>query len=136
MAHSSLGACTGTPLMFIVDMSETDMSAPMKPAVFHVLLALADGDLHGYAIMQAVRDQSDGRVPLRTGSFYRHLAVLIDAGLVAEAPAPRGTVDPRRGTHYRLTTRGRQALADERQRLRDLLALVAPQRLAARPGAR
>ena len=79
------------------------MSAePLKPAAFHILLALADGDSHGYAIMQAVREQSAGRVPLQTGSFYRHLTRLIDLGLVAEAPAPRSVEDPRRGTHYRL----------------------------------
>jgi len=108
----------------------------MKPAVFHVLLALADGDLHGYAIMQAVRDQSGGQIPLRTGSFYRHLATVIDDGLVAEAPAPRGVVDPRRGTHYRLTPLGRKALAAERERLQALLALLEPKRLPASRGAR
>lgn len=90
---------------------------PLKPAVFHILLALAAGDRHGYAIMQAVRDQSGGRVPLQTGSFYRHLSRLIDRGLVVEAPTPRQVEDSRRGTHYRLTPRGRQALELERQHL-------------------
>ncbi len=70
--------------------------------------------------MQAVRDQSGGRVPLRTGSFYRHLSRLIDAGLVTEAPPRRPGDDPRRGTHYRLTPLGRRTLATERRRLADL----------------
>lgn len=101
-------------------------STALKPAVFHILLALAEGDSHGYAIMQAVREQSGGRVPLQTGSFYRHLTTLIDQGLVAEAPAPRDVHDPRRGTHYRLTPQGRRALELER---RHLAALVSAMRV-------
>jgi DNA-binding PadR family transcriptional regulator len=106
----------------------------MKPQIFHMLLALVNADLHGYGIMQAVRDQSGGQVPLRTGSFYRHLGTLIDQGLVAEAPAPDGVFDARRGTHYRLTSRGRDALSAERHRLRDLLALMEPKRIPVDPG--
>ena len=78
--------------------------APLKPAVFHILLALADRESHGYAIMQAVREQSGGHVPLRTGSFYRHLSKLIRDGLVVESadrpearrPAPRRLLSPDR----------------------------------------
>lgn len=102
-------------------MNKMTPSEPLKPAVFHIMLALAAGDSHGYAIMQAVRDQSGGRVPLQTGSFYRHLTGLIDLGLVAEAPTPKQVEDPRRGTHYRLTPRGRQALELERQHLAALV---------------
>ena len=104
-------------------MSEPDTYPPLKPSVFHILLALAGGERHGYGIMQTVRDQSGGRVPMQTGSFYRHLARLIDEGLVAETPA-RGQRDPRRGTYYRLTPRGRQALERERQYLAELLAAM------------
>lgn len=103
-----------------------------KPAVFHILLALADQDRHGYGIMQAVRTQSNGRVPLRTGSFYRHLSRLIDAGLVAEATGRRAADDPRRGTYYEITARGRQAIAAERRRLADLVAAVDAVRRAPR----
>ena len=97
------------------------MSETMKPAVLHILLALAEEERHGYAIMQAVQEQSGGAVPLRTGSFYRHLSTVIDAGWVAESAAPSGA-DPRRGTYYRLTPRGRQALDAERRRLVNLIA--------------
>jgi DNA-binding PadR family transcriptional regulator len=100
------------------------LSSPIKPAVFHILLALAGADSYGYAIMQAVREQSGGRVPLRTGSFYRHIATLIDEGLVSEAAAPRSS-DPRRTAYYRLTPRGRRALAAEQRRLTDLLSTIA-----------
>jgi len=98
------------------------MSSPLKPAVLHILLALATEDRHGYAIMQAVRDQSGGSVPLRTGSFYRHLSNLIDAGLVVESGGRPEDDDPRRGAYYRLTDTGREALAAERRRLGALLA--------------
>lgn len=95
----------------------------MKPAIFYILLTLAGADNYGYAIMQAVREQSGGRVPLRTGSFYRHIARLIDEGLVSETPPPR-TSDPRRSSYYRLTPRGRRALAAEQRRLTELLSAV------------
>lgn len=113
-------------------MSTTDVTPPLKPAVFHILLALADGERHGYAIMQAVREQSGGRVPLQTGSFYRHLTRLIDAGLVAESPARHAAEDPRRGTHYRLTARGRRLLDDERSYLSGVVATL--DRLRTRKG--
>jgi DNA-binding PadR family transcriptional regulator len=100
-----------------------DISPPLKPAVLHILMALAGKEIHGYAVMQAVRDQSGGRVPMRTGSFYRHLSRLIDDGLVDEAPSRKGT-DPRRGASYRLTPRGRQRLASERRRLSELVAAL------------
>jgi DNA-binding PadR family transcriptional regulator len=97
-----------------------DIFSPLPPAPFHVLLSLLDGASHGYGILQTVREQSAGRVPLGTGSLYRHLSRLIDAGLVEET-APDPGADPRRGTYYRLTARGRQALAAERDRLAGLV---------------
>src|SRR5215472_12130003 len=105
----------------MVDMSIMDIS-PLRPAEFHILLALADGDRHGYGIMQAVREQSGGRVKPRTGSFYPRLARLIDAGLVSDAPGRRLGDDPRRGTYYRLTPKGRRVLDSEKRRLADLVA--------------
>ena len=109
-----------------------DMSTDLKPAAFHILLALAERDLHGYAVMQAVRQQSGGRVPLQTGSFYRHLGKLIDEGLVLEAPGPKPEEDSRRGTHYRLTARGRQVLAAEQTRLSFLVAHMKKLKLSAK----
>ena len=101
-----------------------DMSTPLKPAVLQILVALSDRESHGYAIMQTVRDQSGGRITLRTGSFYRHLSKLIADGLVDEAPGRRPNDDPRRGAYYRLTRLGRQRLAGERRRLADLVAAL------------
>jgi len=98
------------------------ISFPLKPAILHILLALVAEDRHGYGIMQTVRDQSGGAVPLRTGSFYRHLSSLIDAGWVIESPGRPADDDPRRGAYYRLTDAGRDALATERRRLGALLS--------------
>jgi DNA-binding PadR family transcriptional regulator len=111
-----------------------DISTPLKPAVFYILLALADHDRHGYAVMQAVRERSQGLVPLRTGSFYRHLSKLIDAGMVAEASRRPADADPRRGAHYHLTPRGQKLLAAEKQRLADLAASVGALRPVSRKG--
>ena len=94
----------------------------LKPIPLHILLALAERESHGYAIMQAIREQSGGQVTVQTASFYRHLAGLIDDGFVAEAAGRREGDDPRRGAYYRLTPRGRQVLAAEKQRLMDLVA--------------
>lgn len=96
----------------------------LKPAELHILLALADDDSYGYAIMQSVREQSEGRVPLQTGSLYRYLGRLIEGGLVDEAPQPDDVDDPRRGTYYRLTSRGRQRLEAERRYLSDVVAAL------------
>jgi DNA-binding PadR family transcriptional regulator len=98
--------------------------APLKPAVFHILLALADRESHGYAIMQTVREQSGGHVPLRTGSFYRHLSALIRDGLVVESSDRPKNDDPRRGAYYRLTAKGQAALVHERARLSKLVAVL------------
>jgi DNA-binding PadR family transcriptional regulator len=111
-----------------------DLSKPLPPAALHILIALAASDCHGYAILQAVREHSRGKVPLGTGSLYRHLARLVDAGFVTEVDRRRADEDPRRGTHYRITPWGRQALAAERRRLVDTLASIDGFRPASRKG--
>ena len=113
---------------------EASSTAPLKPAVFHILLALAAGDNYGYAVMQSVRRTSDGRVPLSPGSFYRHLAKLMNDGLVAELSQRRGSDDPRRGAYYRLTPQGQSVLAEERHRLAALIAAIDGLQLVPRRG--
>lgn len=104
----------------------------MKPLALHILLALAERESHGYAVMQAIRERSAGQVPVQTASFYRHLGKLMDEGLVAEAPPRRVADDPRRGAYYRITPRGRQVLAAEKQRLTDLVAQINKVRMSPR----
>jgi DNA-binding PadR family transcriptional regulator len=106
----------------------------MASAAFHILVALAEQDRHGYGIMLRVREQSGGRVPLRTGAFYRHLSRMIDDGLVAEAATRPADADPRRGTYYRLTPAGRRVAAAERTRLVDMIEASAVLSRAPRGG--
>ncbi len=96
---------------------------PLKPGPLHVLLALAHQDLHGYALLRTVHEQSGGRVSLRTGSLYRHLAALIDAGLVTQLDNAAED-DARRSVYYRLTSRGRAMLAEQRTYLSELTGLL------------
>ena len=96
---------------------------------YHLLLALASGPLHGYAIAERVAGESSGALQPRAGSLYRVIARLVGLGLVAESEAEPQVAHPglaRR--YYALTARGRHALADETQRLKRTAA-VAEKRL-------
>ena len=98
-------------------------SLPLAPPVYLILLALADGDAHGYRIRTAVIERSDGLVKLDPGSLYRLIARLVDDGAVAEAPArARPADDDERRRYYRLTPRGRRLLESETRRMADLVA--------------
>ncbi|HSF16880.1 MAG TPA: helix-turn-helix transcriptional regulator [Vicinamibacteria bacterium] len=92
----------------------------LSPTDFHVLLVLASGDLYGYAILKAVREESSGAVRPEIGSLYRVLARLMSLGLVDEVEAPGNAPAIHRGRtrrYYRLTRRGRDVLASETRRL-------------------
>src|SRR5262245_10715888 len=98
---------------------------PLTPAVFHILLALADGPLHGYAVMQAVEASSGA--DMGPGTVYGSLQRMEEAGLVKEAAA-RGE-DRRRV--FAMQAAGRRALQAEAERLAKLAALVRAKRLVA-----
>lgn len=100
--------------------------APLTPAVFHVLLALADGPLHGYAIMQAV--EASAGVAMGPGTVYGTLERLEACGYVREQPATRS--DRRR--LFVLLPAGREALQQEAGRLSRLASLVRAKRLVPR----
>jgi DNA-binding PadR family transcriptional regulator len=98
---------------------------------FHVLLALAEGPLHGYVVAERVAAESGGGLRPRAGSLYRVIARLISAGLVAESEEAAAVLHPglaRR--YYTLTDPGRKALGEETHRLKQAL-LVAEKRLGA-----
>jgi len=98
------------------------MADALTPAVFHILLALATGDRHGYAIMKEAHRLSDGGVRLGAGTLYGTLQRLIDLEWVAESPraGPR-TLNGRHRRYYRITTKGRAALNGDVERLRALV---------------
>jgi DNA-binding PadR family transcriptional regulator len=89
---------------------------PLSPATLHILLSLAGEDLHGYAIMQEVARQSEGKYKLGPGTLYDNLQKLIKRKLVEELGSKAGDNDPRR-RYYRLTSVGRSVLAAETARL-------------------
>ena len=105
----------------------SDSLLPLTPISFEVLLALLHGDLHGYAILQAVETRLAGRLPLRTGTIYRALARLLDEGLIARTGAT-GDEDPRR-RNYRITEHGRETAKAEARRLADQVEAARAQRL-------
>lgn len=98
---------------------------PLTPALFHVLLALVDGEKHGYAILKDVAQRTGGSVQLGTGTLYGIVKRLLADGLIRESAA--GSTDRRRA--YRLTTFGRKVALAEAERLRDLVNLAPFQRL-------
>lgn len=95
---------------------------PLTPAVFHVLLALADGERHGYAIMQSVSETTGGEVTLGPGTLYGTLKRLLDAGLVEEHDErPDPALDDERRRYYRLTALGHRVASAESRRLETLV---------------
>jgi DNA-binding PadR family transcriptional regulator len=91
---------------------------PLPPATFYILLALADGELHGYAIMKGVAARSEGSVRLGPGTLYGSLKRLLEAGLVEEVgerPDPERGDERRR--YYRLTRLGLSVVRAEARRL-------------------
>lgn len=101
---------------------------------YHVLLALADGARHGYAIAERIADESGGAQRPRAGSLYRVIARLLSEGLLGERDAPEDEPHPglaRR--YYALTAAGRRALAEETARLKRT-ALLAEKRLGLHGG--
>ncbi len=93
---------------------------PLRPAVFHILLALSGRDLHGLGIADHAESASEGAVELGPGTLYRSLGEMSDAGLVRQVDAPDEDADPRR-KYYRITGEGRTLLAAEAARLRRLV---------------
>lgn len=93
---------------------------PLAPAALHILLALAGEDLHGYAIMQEVARQSDGRYKLGPGTLYDNLQRLVDQGLVREMGPRANDADARR-RYYRLNAAGRNLLETEVTRLESVV---------------
>ena len=98
----------------------------MNPLDYHVLLALAGGPLHGYAIKEAVAAESQGTVAPLAGTLYRVIARLVSRKLVAETGTPAGA-EPHPGLarrYYTLTAAGRRALEAESRRLKQAASMA------------
>ncbi len=108
-------------------MSDPDIDAllPLRPATFHILLAVADHDRHGYAIIQDVAARTNGELRLSAGTLYRSIQRMLEDGLIVEPrerPAP--PEDDERRRYYRLTPLGEAVARAETRRMTDLVRMA------------
>ena len=104
---------------------------PLNHSEFHILMALADRERHGYGIMQEVETRSQGSVQLGPGTLYGAIKRMLAAGLIEESakrPAAKDD-DDRRRCYYRLTSLGRSVAVDEANRLAALVRVAEAKRL-------
>ena len=107
-----------------------EKTAPLTPAMFHVMLALADGDTHGYAILKEVEENTGGEVLLSTGTLYGIIKRLLGDGMIEESRQRRPAVgDDSRRRYYRLTRRGQRVAVAEAERMEKVLAMARGKRL-------
>jgi len=107
---------------------------PLTPAVFHVLLALADGERHGYAVMQEVMAHTDGRIKMGPGTLYGTIKRLIEARLIEESDErPDPHLDDERRRYYRLSGLGERVVRAEAQRYADMAAVARGKKLIGKP---
>jgi DNA-binding PadR family transcriptional regulator len=107
---------------------------PLTPAMFHVLLALVGGDLHGYAILKEVDVRTSGKVKLSTGTLYGIIKRLLADGLITELRSrPAQAQDDERRRYYRLTNAGRQVAVAEAERLDEMVSAARARNLLKKP---
>lgn len=109
----------------MVDTVTADSLLPLPPAVFHILMALADEDRHGYGIIQEISARTSGEVRLGPGTLYRSIQRMLDDDLIVEIhtrPAPE--LDDERRRYYRITPFGRTVAKAEAARLTSLVKLA------------
>jgi DNA-binding PadR family transcriptional regulator len=105
--------------------TEADALLPLPPVTFHILVALADDDRHGYAIMQDVTARTGGALKLGAGTLYRSIQRMLEQGLVVEINArPAPELDDERRRYYRITPFGRTVAKAEARRLAQMLKLA------------
>ena len=103
---------------------------PLTPAGFHILLALADGEKHGYAVMQEVAKRSQGKVHLGPGTLYGSIKRMLSEGLIEESDErPDPELDVERRRYYRLSDIGLRVTRAEAQRLAQIVQVAQQRRL-------
>jgi DNA-binding PadR family transcriptional regulator len=106
---------------------------PLTPAIAHILLALADQDRHGYAIMQEVERITDGTARMGPGTLYGTIKRMMASGLLEEADErPDSDLDDERRRYYRMTALGRAVLDAETSRMATLVGAARAKRVRAR----
>jgi DNA-binding PadR family transcriptional regulator len=103
-------------------MAKSDLSErPMAPAVFHILIALADEPRHGYGIMLDVSERTGGKVRMSPGTLYGAIKQMLESGLIEEVRSRSMPDDDERRRYYRVTRAGRDAARQEMARMSALL---------------
>ena len=98
---------------------------PLTPTVFHMLLALADGEKHGYGIMRAVEEETQGQMQIRIGSLYGSIRRMMEVRLIEETnERPDPELDDERRRYYGLTAFGRQVLTAEAARIAQAMTVI------------
>jgi DNA-binding PadR family transcriptional regulator len=116
----------------VVEPSEPAVT--LTPAMFHMLLALAAGEMHGYAIMREVAILSEGRMSIGPGTLYGSIKKMVASGLIEEsAGRPDPELDDERRRYYRITERGRRVVMAEAQRLSRLVREARSRRVLGGP---
>lgn len=111
--------------------SDPQAFLPLTPAVFHILLALADGERHGYSIMREVEVYTNGQLKLGATTLYRSIRQMLASGLIVESDErPDPALDDERRRYYRLSDLGRQVALAEMQRLDRLMAVARGKRVS------
>ncbi len=96
----------------------TDDASTLTPLMFQILVALSQGERHGYAIMQEIEERTAGAFPIGAGSLYRSIRQLVDAGFIAELKQKSSPHPQRR--HYRITQAGRKRAGAEARLFTDI----------------
>jgi len=103
-------------------MAKHEQAQPLPAAVFHILLALRDGEQHGYALMHRVEELTDGAVRMGPGTLYGAIKRMLADGLIEETDErPDPALDDQRRRYYRIAAAGERACAAEVQRMETLL---------------
>lgn len=98
---------------------------PLPPPIFHLLLALGQGERHGYALKREVLRRTDGKLNLGAGALYGSIARMLERGLIEETESrPDPHLDDERRRYYRITPLGRRVAQAEAARMRDLVQLA------------
>ena len=105
---------------------------PLSPAVFHILLALAEDDAHGYAIMRDIEERTEGLVKVGPGMLYGSIKWLLEEELIKESPRRSATKEDERRKYYRLTPGGLAVIKAEAARLDAAVSLARARKVLGR----
>jgi DNA-binding PadR family transcriptional regulator len=108
---------------------DPEAQLPLTPLSFHILLALADDDRHGYGIIKEVRERTNGEVNPGAGTLYAAVQRMLDDGLIAETTERPATGDDERRRYYRLSALGRQVARAEALRLARVIRIASDKKL-------